>query len=105
MKQDPGRGGPYPGIRRAPGVILLRCAYDIRPIFEENSAALPLKRDTPLAIVMPLRADHPRIFELLPVVFDLLAVLDDWTDPSAFGDTPEDLIVELKASMLVEVRR
>ena len=56
---------------------------------------------------MPSGADQPRIFELLPVVFDLLAALDDWADPTVFCDTPEanELIVDLAEHGLIEVRR
>src|SRR6476660_3008179 len=35
----PDRNGTGRGIRRAPDVALLRCAYDIRPIFEDGSTA------------------------------------------------------------------
>jgi len=96
------------GIRRRAGVMLRRCAYDIRPIFEDGSGgAAPTERDTPLAIAVPPGAEHPRMFELLPVVFDLLATLDDWTDPAALGATPElkELIRDLAAHGLLEVRR
>jgi len=96
------------GIRRRPGVVLLRCAYDIRPIFEQAlPAAAPSEHDTPLAVVIPPGADQPRVFELRPVVFDLLATLDDWTDPAEFGATPElkELIDDLAEHGLIEVRR
>jgi hypothetical protein len=95
-------------IRRLPGVVLLRCAYDIRPIFEAGSGeATPVERDTALAIAIPPDAEHPKVFEVLPLVFDLLAVLDDWTDRSALGLTSEldDLICDLAEHGLVEVRR
>jgi hypothetical protein len=41
------------------------------------------------------------------VVFELLTALDDWTDPAAFGDTPEvdALIAELLAHGLIEAHR
>jgi hypothetical protein len=96
------------GLRRHPGVVLLRCGYDIRPIFEQDSSrAVPAERDTPLAVVASVDGGEPRIFELAPVVFDLLAALDDWTDPSAFGAPPEldDLIHHLSAHGLIEISR
>jgi hypothetical protein len=106
---EPAQGGhPRRGdFRRHPGVILQRCAYDIQPIFEGASADAPVKRDTPLAIAIPPDAEHPKVFELLPVVFDVLATLDDWTDRAALGATSEldELIGDLAKYELVEVRR
>jgi hypothetical protein len=95
-------------IRRQPGVILLRCAYDIRPIFETGCArAVPAERDTSLVIVMPAGADHPRIFEVLPMMFDTLAALDDWTDPDSVNVTSqlEEFMQDLTKHGLVEVCR
>jgi hypothetical protein len=95
-------------IRRCPGVALLRCIYDVRPIFEQGlNVTTPEKRDTALAVAMPPGAGDPLIFELLPVVFDLLAALDDWTDPVAFGETAEmeGLIADLLEHGLIEVGR
>jgi hypothetical protein len=112
--EDPGverstdRHPPQISVRRQSGVVLLRCAYDIRPIFEGNSAgAAPTKRDVPLVVGIPPGGDQPRVFEVLAVVFDLLAALDDWTDPATFGAAPElkQLIGELAEHGLVEVRR
>jgi hypothetical protein len=109
-RPEPANGRPPPrdGIRRYPGFILLRCCYDIRPIFEGDSGgAAPTKRDVPLVVGMPPGADHPRVFEVLDVVFDLLAALDDWTDPAALGTAQElkPLIGELAEHALLEVRR
>jgi hypothetical protein len=105
----PARGdhAPQGAVRRHPGVTLLRCAYDIRPIFEADSgAATPVERDTPLAIAMPPDAMHPKVFEVLPLVYDVLAVLDDWTDRSTLGATPEvdEVVRDLAEHGLVEVR-
>ena len=93
------------GVRRAPGVILLRCAYDVRTIFEAGPGeAIPAARDTPLAIVVPPGADRPQVFELLPIVLELLSALDDVTDPAVFGaaEVVEPLIRELVELGLVE---
>jgi hypothetical protein len=101
-----GEHAPRDGIRRRPDVALLRCAYDIRPIFEADSGqAAPAKRDT-LLIIMPPGALNPKVFEVLPVVYDILAAIDDWTDRSALGATPEvdRLIGDLAAHELIEVR-
>jgi hypothetical protein len=101
---EPTQGG---SIRRHPDVILLRCAYDVRPIFEGGlSDAVPIQRDTMLVIAMPPDAEHPKVFELLSPAFDVLAALDDWTDRFALGPAPEldELICDLAEHGLVEVR-
>jgi hypothetical protein len=93
-------------VRRRPGIVLLHCSYDIRPIFEEGmGGAAPAERDTPIVVVMPPGAEQPRIFELPPAIFDLLAALDDWTDPAELGAAPElkELIQELTEHGLLEV--
>jgi hypothetical protein len=95
-------------IRRSPNINLLRCAYDIRPIFESRSEKAGLmKRDTPLVVALPPGADSPQVFEVVPAIFDLLAALDDWTDPLALPVEPEfaKLIADLAARGLVEVHR
>ena len=105
-------------IRRSPNINLLRCAYDIRPIFETGlEKAVPVKRDTPLVVAWPPGADGPQVFEVLPAIFDLLAALDDWTDPAPSlpspacrgrsGRGPEfaKLLVDLTAAALIEVQQ
>src|SRR5262249_1642046 len=101
------------GVRRCPHVILIRCAYDIQPIFEAprppllgtagvsparerstivaggtpavpgrgGEGAMPVKRDVPLVVSLPPGADGPQVFEVAPAIFDLLAALNDWTEP------------------------
>jgi hypothetical protein len=94
-------------VRRHPGVVLLRCDYDVRQIFESGGeAAVPIKRDTLLAIVNPPDVQHPKVFEVLPAVFDLLTVLDAWTDRSVLASMPEldEIIRELEEHALIEVR-
>jgi hypothetical protein len=117
-------------IRRRPHVILLRCAYDIRPLFEAPSpilprphsqpspasgggkgggrgeGAVPVKRDTPLLVAMPPGADGPQVFDVVPPMFDLLTALHDWTDSH---ELPSDaqfakLLADLTAQGLIEVR-
>jgi hypothetical protein len=93
-------------IRRRPGIVLLHCSYDIRSIFEEGvEGVAPAERDTPIVVVMPPGAEQPRIFELPPAIFDLLATLDEWTDPAELGGAPElkELIQELAEHGLLEV--
>jgi len=96
------------GVRRSPAVVLLRCAYDIRPIFEAGSGhPAPIRRETPLAIVVPPGADGPQVFEVIAPLFDLFAELDDWTDPRELNTAPEfvDFLADLSAQGLIEVRR
>ena len=96
------------GIRRSPNVILLRCSYDIRPIFETGpQKAVPPRRDTSLVIALPPGADGPQVFEVVPAIFDLLAALDDWTDPVALPADPEfaKLLADLTAHGLIKVCR
>jgi hypothetical protein len=95
-------------IRRSPSVILLRCAYDIRPIFEAGSQRpVPVKRDTLLVIAMARGAEGPQVFEVVPAIFDLLSALDDWTDPHALPEESAfaNLLADLAERGLIEVRR
>ena len=93
---------PRPAIRRSHGVVLLRCAFDIRGIFEGEHSTLPSERDTYLAIAW--MSGEPQILELTPEVFDLLAALDQWV---ALDDLPgaDELVADLAESGLVELRR
>jgi len=98
---------PYVRVRRSRDVLLVRCCYDVRPCFEERAfTVLSKKRDTLLAVAAPLPEGRPTIFELPPPIFDLLAVLDDWTDPAQVGLTAEPvaLFEELVQHGLIEVK-
>jgi hypothetical protein len=102
------RYGPRSGIRRSPAAILLRCAYDIRPIFEGGAGqAVPIERATPLVVVLSPGTDRPQVFEVPPAVFDLLAALNDWTDPPTSDAGPEvaTLLAQLTKYGLIEVQR
>jgi hypothetical protein len=105
---DPGTANgnvPRGGIRRHPDAVLLRCRFDVRPIFEEGLNAVPTARVTRLAVTMPSGANHPQVFELPPAVFNLIAALDDWMDPTALAVTRnfEQLVRELAEHGVVEV--
>jgi hypothetical protein len=89
-RQEPREPAPNKTFRRPPGVILLRCAHAIQPIFEREADGLtPERRDTPLAIAMQVDRDQPSVQEIPAAVFELLASLDDFTDLTAFGTTSE----------------
>lgn len=93
------------GFRRRRDVILRRCAFDVRSVFE-NNAAVPVARQTCIAVAVDPRSGEPRMLELAPEVFDLLAALDAWTDASAFAALPAaaDLVAQLAEAGLVEAR-
>ena len=100
---------PYPAkpgaIRRVPGVILLRCAHDVRPIFEGEAGVIPVARDTPVAIFIPPGSDRPVFAELQPKVFALLALLDEFTNPATLPPVArkQEMIEALTAHGLIEV--
>jgi hypothetical protein len=98
---------PAMGVRRRPGVALLRSAYDLHAILVGHGAgsAAP-ERDTALAILFPPDADLPLVYDLTPSLFDLLTALERWTDAAVFAETPgaDALIAELAEAGLVEMR-
>jgi hypothetical protein len=99
---------PRGAIRRGRAVALLRCAYDVRPIFETDvKQVIPTRRETRVVVALPSGVAYPQVFEVHPAVFDLLAALNDWTDPSALGVGAElaTLLPDLTAAGLVEVWR
>jgi hypothetical protein len=100
-------GAAAGSVRRARNVILCNCEYDVREIFEAAfEDAVPDRRVTMLAILTPPGARNPQIFELLPVAFEALVALDEWTDSSRLGHAPElgPMLRELAEHGLVEVR-
>jgi hypothetical protein len=67
---------------------------------------VPAKRDTPLVVALPPGADGPQVFEVAPAIFDLLAALNDWTDPQGLDVAPfAKLIADLTGRGLIEVHR
>jgi hypothetical protein len=111
VRVEPDAGGPATApvdatgahIRRKPGVVLLRAAYDIRAIFENGrEVTAPVERETPLAIA--LVSGEPQIFELTPEVFDLLSALERWV---AVNELPgaDELITGLVDAGMLELSR
>jgi hypothetical protein len=91
-------------IRRCPSVMLLRCAYDVRPIFEPGPAkAVPVKRDTLLVVAMPRGAEGAQVYEVIAAIFDLLAALDGWIDLNGMDADPDfaKLLANLAARGLI----
>jgi len=100
-------GVPTGAIRRHPSVVLLRCAYDIRPIIERRvGEKAPERRDTRLAVAVQPGTDTPLVSELSCDVCELLETLDQFADPTIFRGTPgaDELIADLATRGLVEVR-
>ena len=70
---------PVPAFRRHPDAELLRCEFDIRPLFDETVApATPERRDVWLVISCPDAAFGPRVFEVAPEIFDMLDAAAEW---------------------------
>jgi len=95
-------------VRRSPAVVLLRCAHDIRVLFENSAVAEdPVARDVRLAVVAQPGADHPVILEFASEAFDLLDSLDEWVDQDAFLDVDHasSLVADHAAAGLIEIRR
>lgn len=101
-EKDAARGA----IRRRPNVILVRCDYDVRPIFEQRRRhRAPEKRETPLVIALPPGAERAQVFEVLPAIFGLLAALDHWTVPPApLPAEMAQLLSDLTERGLIEVQ-
>jgi hypothetical protein len=99
--------GSKRSIRRRRGVVPLRCAHDVRSIFDAASGQIvPPKRDTSLVVTLPADCREIEILEVAPVIVKVLTLLDDWADPStldALGDR-ESLVNHLAAHDLIEVR-
>jgi hypothetical protein len=92
-------------LDRRPEVVLLRCAFDVRSIFEDDEQDIvPLQCDTPIAVTRELGIRQHRIFELPLFIFDFPGALDDWTNPAEFNAISQlqDLIRELSEQGLRE---
>jgi hypothetical protein len=99
---------PAGAVRRHPNAVLLRCAYDIRPIVEGSAAdAAPDRRETLIAVARLPCTDEPFVSELSSDLFAFLEMLDEFADPAIFEDAPglATLIADLAARGLLEVRR
>jgi hypothetical protein len=99
-------GMPTGAIRRHPNAVLLRCAYDIRPILEGRvDEARPHRRETLIAVAMRPGTDEPLVSELSSDMFAFLEMLDQFADPVVFEDAPAlvALIADLGACGLLEV--
>jgi len=91
----------HPSVRRRPGIVLLRAAFDIRKVFESGDGRIPAQRDTPL--VISWISSELQILELPVEVFDLLTALEGWTTLDELPGADE-LIVDLTQYGILERR-
>ena len=76
---SPGVPGDGARARRRPEVEMVRCAFDIRPLFDSSTPdAEPARRRIHLVITCPAPGAGPRVFEVDEQQFDLLGSLDHW---------------------------
>jgi len=91
-------------VRCNPSAVLLRCNYDVRPVFEDG-AGTGVKRDTLLVVFIPPQVDHLQICEVGGEVFDVLAACRQWTDPGTLGLVRGEILVsDLAVRGLLEMR-
>ena len=93
-------------IRCRSGVVPLRCAYDVRSVFDAGSGqVVPPKRDTSLVVTLLSGFRDVGIVEVDPVVVAALTLLDNWTDPSMLDDFGDDnLVSHLAVHGLIDVQ-
>jgi hypothetical protein len=94
-------------IRRRRNVVPLRCAHDVRAIFDAGSGDfVPPRRAVSLVVTAPVGPGEVRIVEAPSRVVEALSRLGDWVHPSvldACGDR-ENLLAELSAKEFIEIR-
>jgi hypothetical protein len=89
-------------LRRHPAAVLLRSVYDIVPVLQERAdEAAP--HESFLAIALPDGEKAPELYVLSRELFELLELLDDFTDELA--EIPDAVIARLTASGLIEIGR
>jgi hypothetical protein len=97
----------HPGaIRRHPAVVLLRTDYDIRPILEhENPETAAQPGEVCLALTMPAGDKEPVVQALLPELFALLGLIEEFTPRETFADLPhaDAMIEDFAAAGLIQV--
>jgi hypothetical protein len=97
-KNGDGRGVRYPSCNDA---------YDIRATLEHSIGGIePLQRDTLLAVATSAGDGNPRVFELLPVGFELPLALAERSDPAVFRESPDvaKVIAQRCEQDLIKVR-
>ena len=103
------RGGAPSGrlmVRRAPGVRLRACAFDVRALFDPGSGenAALAERAAHVAIVADPAAGEPRLIGISAGLFGLLRSLSRWTVlPASAGGETSALVRRLESAQLVEL--
>ena len=99
--------GPYVGYRTHPCVALVRCRYDVGPLFVPGQSGGDIvRRDLTLAMLASRNRRHPEIMEILPEAFALLERSSAWSRLGLETASPEDastraLVMNLSAQGLM----
>jgi hypothetical protein len=94
-------------VRRHPNTILLCLEHDVRELFEtRDTRVVPTRRNVCVAVALPPGMTGPKIFDLPRPVFELLAAMDNWSDPEWLAECPEleGLVRALIDQGLIEAR-
>ncbi|HLH98489.1 MAG TPA: hypothetical protein VKW08_25550 [Xanthobacteraceae bacterium] len=92
-------------VRLHPSAVLLRCNYDIRCILDGGADQVPMQREIYLAVAILPGSDEPFVSTLSSPIIELLEMLTEFVNFTAFVDTPEvaHLLEELTDGGLIEV--
>jgi hypothetical protein len=72
-------GGPFE-IRRNVAARRRRCEYDIEPMLHgRRNPPMIQRRTICLIFSRPLDAKRPKVFEVVPALFELISNLGSWT--------------------------
>ena len=95
----------WPMVRRAPGVRLRACAFDVRALFDPGSgeSAALAERAAHVAVVADPAAGEPRLVGISAGLFALLRSLSRWTALPASADETIALVRRLESAQLVEL--
>ncbi len=96
-------------LRRAPGVRLRRCRFDVRAMFEGEAidvSATTSETQTYLAILADPLAGNPRVVQLSPGLFEFLRALRAWkVVPDVTDEDTKQLLDQLEQRGLLEIAR
>jgi len=94
-------------IKRRRSVVVLSCAFDVRPIFDSGSSNIVApKRKTSIAVTLTAGSREVRLVKVPTNAGDALMLLDDWTHArvlDAFGER-DYLLRLLAAQELIEMQ-
>ena len=91
--------------RTHPCVALVRCKFDVGPLFRpEGSGKEIVRRDVPLAILSSRNRRRPQVMEIVPEAFDVLERSAEWSrlaPKMAGGASFGELVIGLSARGLM----